>query len=94
MKHFGKIAQKHIDFLICKRETMQPCLGIELDDYTHQNTKQQERDSFINSVYNEIGLKIIHVYNIKETEKTKQAILNILQEECADKQQNDMASNK
>ena len=32
MNYFGKIAKKHVDFLLCDPGTMKPICGIELDD--------------------------------------------------------------
>lgn len=32
----NKIDRKHVDFLICHSVTMQPIIGIELDDKSHQ----------------------------------------------------------
>ncbi len=34
--YFNRIAQKHLDFLICDSVTMKPLLGVELDDASHQ----------------------------------------------------------
>ncbi|OIJ17603.1 hypothetical protein BKP37_03705 [Anaerobacillus alkalilacustris] len=34
-KYFNKISRKHVDFLLCSSETMQPVCGIELDDSSH-----------------------------------------------------------
>lgn len=61
MKHFGHISQKHIDFLICKRNNMSPAIGIELDDSTHKQKSRAERDKMVDEIYNQIGLKIIHI---------------------------------
>ena len=47
MKYLGKIAKKHVDFLLCDPGTMKPICGIELDDISHTNKKSYERDLFI-----------------------------------------------
>src|SRR6266498_1995983 len=47
---FNRIAQKHLDFLICDSVTMKPVLGIELDDASHQRDDRQERDRFLEEV--------------------------------------------
>lgn len=46
----GKIAQKHLDFVVCDSTTMKPLFGIELDDSSHQREDRQERDEFVQKV--------------------------------------------
>jgi len=55
---FNKIAQKHIDFLLCDLKTLKPLLAIELDDKTHLQDKVVERDEFVNNLYDKIRLSI------------------------------------
>src|SRR5450432_4184886 len=38
----NKIDRKHVDFLLCDAATMQPILGIELDDKSHQRPDRQD----------------------------------------------------
>lgn len=61
MKYFGKIAQKHVDFLLCEPNTMKPLCGIELDDISHTNKKTSERDLFIEKVYKDANLELIRL---------------------------------
>ena len=35
LKYFNWISQKHVDFVLCDRETMQILCAVELDDRTH-----------------------------------------------------------
>lgn len=49
--YFSRIAQKHLDFLICDSVTMKPLLGIELDDSSHKRESRQERDDFVDQVF-------------------------------------------
>ena len=35
MSHRNRITQRHLDFLLCKPNSMEPILGIELDDASH-----------------------------------------------------------
>lgn len=72
--HFGHIAQKHIDFLICKKEDLSPVLGIEIDDNSHQKTDRKQRDQEVNQIYNAVGLKIIHI----PTKITENALRNAI----------------
>jgi very-short-patch-repair endonuclease len=49
--YLGKIAQKHIDFIVCDAQTMKPLFGIELDDSSHQRKNRQERDHFVEEAF-------------------------------------------
>lgn len=57
----NKIDRKHVDFLICDPITLRPLLGIELDDKSHQRKDRQERDAFVDTVFEAAGLQLIHV---------------------------------
>lgn len=61
MKHFGHISQKHIDYLICEKETLKPVLGIELDDKSHQREDRKKRDESVNTLYENIGLRMLRI---------------------------------
>lgn len=68
----NRIDRKHVDFLICDPRTLSPQFGIELDDSSHQRADRQERDAFVDQVFHEAGLPILHIpvipngYNQKE----------------------------
>ena len=57
----NKINQKHVDFLLCDSKTLKPILGIELDDKSHQVAKRQERDDFIDHVFEAAKLPLMHI---------------------------------
>ncbi len=57
--YFNKIAQRHLDFLICDTVTMKPLLGIELDDSSHQRNKRQGRDEFVEKVFQVARLPLL-----------------------------------
>jgi len=61
MSYFSMISQKHVDFLICLKDSLTPLCGIELDDHSHNKPKTVERDTFVNSVYASAGLHLIHI---------------------------------
>ena len=61
MTYLNKINRKHVDFLICKPDTMQPVLGIELDDSSHRRTDRAARDLFVDDVFSAAGLPILHI---------------------------------
>jgi len=58
--YLNKIDRKHVDFLLCDNNTMQPIVGIELDDSSHQRKDRQERDQFVDAVFQAAGLPILH----------------------------------
>lgn len=69
--YFNKIAQKHIDFLVCDSVTMKPLFGIELDDSRHKRNDRRERDEFLESVFKAAGLPLLRFpvrreYNSRE----------------------------
>jgi predicted RNA-binding Zn-ribbon protein involved in translation (DUF1610 family) len=57
----NRIDRKHVDFLLCNVKTLQPILGIELDDKSHQRADRQERDDFVNHVFEAAKLPLLHV---------------------------------
>ena len=57
----NKIDRKHVDFLLCDPKTLKPILGIELDDKSHQRADRQERDNFVNHVFEAAKLPLMHV---------------------------------
>ncbi|MBI5295345.1 MAG: DUF2726 domain-containing protein [Chloroflexi bacterium] len=68
---FNRIAQKHLDFLVCDSSTMKPLFGIELDDSSHKRNDRQERDEFVENVCQVAGLPLLRVpvqrvYNSRE----------------------------
>jgi hypothetical protein len=69
--HRNRIKQKHVDFLLCSPDSMQPVLGVELDDSSHKQAKRIERDEFVDEVFAAAGLPILHIpakagYNAQE----------------------------
>jgi len=61
MTYFSRIAQKHLDFLVCDSVTMKPLLGIELDDSSHRQSARQERDDFVDRVFEAAGLPLLRL---------------------------------
>jgi len=81
MKYFGKIAQKHVDFLLCDPNTMKPILAIELDDARHTSKKSYERDIFIEKLYKDANFKLIRIssmseYSVADLKDTIDGIIN------------------
>ncbi|HEX3028252.1 MAG TPA: DUF2726 domain-containing protein, partial [Clostridia bacterium] len=61
MKYFGKISQKHVDFLLCDPNSMKPLCGIELDDVSHTGKKNYERDLFVEKVYRDASFPLVRI---------------------------------
>ena len=55
------IDQKHVDFLLCHPDTLQPLMGIELDDASHQREERQQRDELVDSVFQTAELLLVRV---------------------------------
>ena len=67
----NKIDRKHVDFLLCKPDTLQPVFAIELDDSSHRRATRSERDAFIDSVFAVANIPLVRVpvrasYNSQE----------------------------
>lgn len=70
-KEKAKIIQKHLDFLVCDAETLEPLIAIELDDPSHQNNDRVERDHFINQSLFEAGLRLLRIPAQRHYDKEK-----------------------
>lgn len=57
----NRIQSKHIDFVICRADTTQPILAIELDDASHASKKRRQRDEFLDAALGAAGLPILHI---------------------------------
>ena len=56
----ARVFGKSIDFVICDAVTLDPVAAIEVDDRTHLLARRKQRDTFVNSVFKEIGLPLLH----------------------------------
>lgn len=57
----NKIDRKHVDFLLCEPTSMKPILGVELDDASHARRDRQDRDEFVDQVFEAAGLPLLRV---------------------------------
>jgi hypothetical protein len=61
--YYNRINQKRVDFLLCHPQSLKPLLAIELDDTSHQRKDREERDEFVNQVFQDAGLPYdLHVF--------------------------------
>ena len=63
---FGKIGQKHVDFMLADRKDVRPVLVIELDDSSHDLPHRQDRDAFVDEALKTAGLPILRVTCAKD----------------------------
>lgn len=60
-----RISQKHCDFLLLRPSgepgALEPALVIEVDDASHERPDRRQRDAFVDAVYDQAGLPILHV---------------------------------
>lgn len=63
---FNKIKSKSIDFVICNNKNCKIMFCIELDDETHWMEERRKRDYFINELFCEVGIPLIHIDRKKE----------------------------
>jgi hypothetical protein len=57
----NRIERKHVDFVLVDRETLQPLLGIELNDRSHQRKDRQERDRLVVNTFAAAELSLVGV---------------------------------
>lgn len=74
------IAQKHVDFVVCKVEDLSVVCAVELNDKSHNNKSVTRRDKFLKSVCDEIGLPLVQTpakrcYSITELRAEFQAAI-------------------
>ena len=61
IKDFNKIKSKSIDYVITDNNgKIKFC--IELDDTTHLKENRQERDIFINELFNQLEIKLLRIF--------------------------------
>ncbi len=61
MSAYNRINRKHVDFVVCDALRMLPLFAIELDDKSHQSEKRQERDRFVDTVFAQAELPLVHI---------------------------------
>jgi len=59
----NKINRKHVDFLLCKSETLEPICGIELDDLSHEKEDRKIRDKFVDELFRVSDLPLLRFKN-------------------------------
>lgn len=65
MKHFRRIAQKHIDFVICD-PSLRVIFVIELDDSSHDTKDARKRDRFKDQALRAAGIPLKRIREFDE----------------------------
>lgn len=60
-KYLWSITNKHVDFLICKKDDMSVICVVELDDYTHETKEAKDRDLFVMQVLDSVGIRVVRI---------------------------------
>ena len=75
---FGKIAQKHIDFVIMNH-VGDILFAIEVDDSSHRRPDRQKRDAFVNDAFKQAGVPLIRVQSrqLPRSDELTRAIMEL-----------------
>lgn len=65
MKYFHKIAQKHVDFVICDRD-LHVLFALELDDSTHDTRDARKRDHLKDKAFAAAGIPLKRITEIDQ----------------------------
>jgi hypothetical protein len=57
----ARIDRKTIDFLVCDRESFEPCLAIQVDWWNESQQRYQSRDQFVDRALVKAQLPVLHV---------------------------------
>lgn len=80
-----------MDFVLCDSKTLAPVLVLELDDASHNAKSRQQRDAFVDRVFQAAGLPILHVkaqgaYDSAELSRAIERLLSITRQPAVDHQ--------
>ena len=62
----NKILSKHIDFVLCDKDTLNIAIAIELDDPSHNRPHRIERDAFVNAAFADADIPLLRIPTQKE----------------------------
>ena len=70
MKYFHKIAQKHVDFVICNQD-LYVLFAIELDDSSHETRDARKRDHLKDKAFAAAGIPLKRITEIDKKQIRK-----------------------
>jgi hypothetical protein len=56
----NRIQQKHVDFVLCRPDTLEVAGVVELDDASHGRKDRAERDDFVDQALGSAGMPVLH----------------------------------
>ncbi len=59
--YFNRIQSKHVDFLLCDKESFKPILAIELDDPNQNSARTIARNEFVNNAYASADFPVLRI---------------------------------
>lgn len=59
--YYWKVACKHVDFVICRKDTLKVICVVELDDYTHETEEARKKDMFIMQALKTAGIDTVRI---------------------------------
>lgn len=63
---FNRIQSKHLDFVVCDPKDLAVQFVVELDDSSHQQSRRQARDEFLDKALVAAGVPVFH-FPVKRT---------------------------
>jgi very-short-patch-repair endonuclease len=63
---FNRIQSKHLDFVVCDPKDLSVQFVVELDDSSHQQSRRQDRDEFLDKALAAAGVPVFH-FAVKRT---------------------------
>lgn len=73
----NKIDRKSVDFVLFDKNTLNPIVAIELDGASHNAIDRQERDEFVDKVFESAGVRLVHI-NRNDNGYNSEEILKII----------------
>lgn len=73
----NKIDRKSVDFVLFDKNTLNPIIAIELDGASHNAIDRQERDEFVDKVFESAGVRLVHI-NRNDNGYNSEEILKII----------------
>ena len=61
LRAFNQISAKHVDFVVCRSETLEVVAAVELDDRSHQAPDRQRRDAFVARAFATAELPLVRI---------------------------------
>lgn len=58
---FNRISAKHVDYVVCRRDTLAVVAAVELDDRSHDSMTMQQRDAFLEGAFASAGVRLVRV---------------------------------